>query len=459
MGSRENRVRFPIAIVEAARTLVGPDYPIAIRIGVDADGANRGLIVDELAQVARLLGPHMAYISVSGGSYSGLGDGMELAYVSPWYKEPAFNVAAAAAVKQQVNVPVFVTGRIADASIAESILADGSADMIGMVRALIADPDLPNKARAGKIDEVRMCLGMSECHAIGPHRVPVTCAVNAAAAREDEMQITPTDTPKTVVVVGAGPAGMEAARVAALRGHHVYLADRRRTIGGTPAVLALDANRRNLRDHATYFETQLARLGVEFMLGNEVTAEELIEFAPDAVIIATGSRPLVPDVPGIGQANVVHALDVLGGATTAGNVLVVGGLEKHLGPPTIAEFLADQGKTVELISEQFDFAQGVEDGTRFPLYQRLGQKAVRVSMLHKLARVGRDGAVVIDTFLKRERTIDGCSVVLCCGALPANDLAGALRDHIGEIHVVGDALAPRRIMHATLEGARAAMAI
>src|SRR5690606_20177441 len=141
---------------------------------------------------------------------------------------------------------------IADPSIAESILADGAADMVGMVRALIADPHLPNKAREGRADEIRMCLGMSECHAIGPHRVPVTCAVNAAAAREAEMEITPADVPKTVVVVGAGPAGMEAARVAALRGHHVYLADARRTLGGTPAVLALDPNRRNLRDHAVY---------------------------------------------------------------------------------------------------------------------------------------------------------------------------------------------------------------
>src|ERR1019366_6176143 len=123
-----------------------------------------------------------------------------------------------------------------------------------------------------------MCIGMSECHAIGPHRGPVTCAVNSAAAREDEMEIKPAETVKTVVVVGAGPAGMEAARVAALRGHHVYLADSQRAIGGTPALLAVDPNRRNLRDHAAYFETELRRLGVELMLGNVVTADELVEF-------------------------------------------------------------------------------------------------------------------------------------------------------------------------------------
>jgi 2,4-dienoyl-CoA reductase-like NADH-dependent reductase (Old Yellow Enzyme family)/thioredoxin reductase len=464
-GSRENRVRFALSIVEAARTFVGPDFPIGIRVGVDGDGHARGLTVDELAKVCRLLGPHVAYVSVSGGTYAGFGDGMELAYVSPWYTEPGFNVAAAAAVKAVVDVPVIVTGRIADVAHAESILADGAADLIGMVRALIADPDFPNKARTGRVDEIRMCLGMSECHAIGPHRVPMTCAVNAAAGREAELEITPAEVPKTVVVVGAGPAGMEAARMSALRGHHVYLADSARSIGGTPAVLAVDPNRRNLRDHAAYFETQLRRLGVELMLGNEVVAEELVEFAPDAVIVATGGRPLVPGapgvpaVPGVDGPNVVQALDLLRGAAAASRVVVVGGLDKHLGPPTVAEFLADQGKEVELISEQFDFAQGVEDGTRLPLFQRLRTKGVRVSLLHKLSCVGAHAVIVTDLFTREDRRIEAASVVLACGLVPDDRLARAIEGHIPQVHVVGDALAPRRIMHATLEGARAAMAV
>jgi 2,4-dienoyl-CoA reductase-like NADH-dependent reductase (Old Yellow Enzyme family)/thioredoxin reductase len=458
-GSRENRVRFPLATIAEARKMVGPDFPIGIRVGVDGDGIHRGLTVGELAEVCRLLSPHVAYVSVSGGSYSGFGDGMELAYVSPWYKEPAFNVAAAAAVRAAVDVPVIVTGRVVDPSIAESILADGAADMVGMVRALIADPELPKKASEGRVDEIRMCLGMSECHAIGPHRVPVTCAVNAAAAREAEMEMVPAERPKTVVVVGAGPAGMEAARVAALRGHRVYLADAARRIGGTPAVLAADPNRRNLRDHAVFFETQLRKLGVELMLGNEVTADELVDFGPDVVVVATGGVPMVPQVPGIDGANVVTALDVLRGAATLGRALVVGGLEKHLGPPTIAEFLADQGKDVEMISEQFDFAQGAEDGTRLPLYQRLLTKGVRVSMLHKLRSIDADGAVVAETFTKQDRRVDAVTVVLACGLLPDERLAQQLRGRVPEVHVVGDALAPRRMMHATLDGARTGHAL
>jgi pyruvate/2-oxoglutarate dehydrogenase complex dihydrolipoamide dehydrogenase (E3) component len=283
--------------------------------------------------------------------------------------------------------------------------------------------------------------------------------VNAAAAREDEMTVVPAQRRKTVVVVGAGPAGMEAARVAALRGHEVYLADRSRAIGGTPALLALDPNRRNLRDHAAYFGTELKRLGVTLMLGNEVTADELVEFAPDAVVVATGGSAEMPEVPGVDGSSVLHALDVLRGETTGDRVVVVGGLEKHLGPPTIAEFLADQGRDVELLSEQLDFASGVEDATRFPLYQRLRRKGVRISPLHKLTRVERGSAFVTDTATGVERHVPDASVVLATALAPDDGLARSLEGRIPEIHVVGDALAPRRIMHATLEGARAALAI
>ncbi len=458
-GSAENRVRFALEMIAAARRMVGDEFPIGIRVGVDGDGERRGLTVPDLVEICDLLSPHVAYISVSGGNYSGFGAGKELAYVSPWYTEPAFNAPAAAAVKKAVDVPVIVTGRIVDASIAEGILAEGSADLIGMVRALIADPALPNKVRAGRVDEVRMCLGLSECHHIGSRRTPLTCAVNAAAARESEMEVVATSQPKTVVVVGAGPAGLEAARVAALRGHRVFLADSRRTIGGTPAVLARDPNRRNLRDQAAFFEGQLAHLGVELMLGNSVTAEEMIEFGPDAVVVATGARPAPLEVPGVDAQPVLDALDVLQGAVSHERVLVVGGMDDHLGPPTVAEFLADRGCSVELVSQRFDFAGGAEDGTRFALLERLLGKGVGVHVLHRLVRLEDGGAVVAHTFSGRERRLDEVTVVSACPRVPDDRLAVELRGKLPEIHLVGDALAPRRIMHATLEGARAGHAL
>lgn len=453
-GDRAGRLRFVRSIIGAARALVG-DFPIGIRIGVDGDGEHRGITVAELAEIARELAPDVDYVSISGGNYAGFGDGHELAYVSPWYREPGFNVAAAAAVKAVVDVPVIVTGQVADAAIAEGILADGAADMVGMVRALIADPELPNKVRRGEAGGVRMCLGMSECHYIGPHRTPITCAVNPAAGREAEFDLTPAEQPKTVVVVGAGPAGLEAARISGLRGHHVYLCDAEREIGGTPRLLARDPNRRNLRDHAVFFDDVLKELGVELVLGNRVSADELVELAPDAVVVATGARPLVPDVPGVGAAHVVTALDVLSGAVTVtGRAVVIGGLDAHLAGPTAAEFLADQGCAVTLCNEHVDFAPGAEDGTRLALLHRLRGKDVTIERGHKLLAVTESGALVGETFARREREIADATVVLACGLVPDDSLATELRGRIPDVRLVGDALAPRRIMHATLDGAR-----
>jgi len=460
-GSRENRVRFVLEILSASRKLVGKDYPIGLRLGYEGDGHGRGITTEEAAEIARLLGPHLAYVSVSGGTYSGFADGFDGAYVSPWYREPAFNAETAAAVRRACSAPVLVTGRIADASIAESLLAEGVCDMVGMVRALIADPDLPNKAREGRADEVRMCLGMSECHHIGRHRVPMTCAVNAAAGREEEMAVTPAATRKAVVIVGAGPAGLEAARVAGLRGHKVYLCDDKPEIGGTVRLLSRDPNRRNLLDHAVYFETELAKVDVEFVLGHRVEADDVAEFGADAVIIATGGTPVLPETPGLaGAANVCTALEVLHGRARLGRrVLVVGGIDNHLGAPTIAEHLHDRGHEVEMISEPMDFAYGAEDGTRLPLFTRLRSKGVTLSLGVRLDEVSGDGAVVLDLFAKTRRRSDDVTVVLACGLDPQDALYRSLQGRVANLHLIGDALAPRRVMHATIEGARAGLAI
>jgi 2,4-dienoyl-CoA reductase-like NADH-dependent reductase (Old Yellow Enzyme family)/thioredoxin reductase len=453
-GSRDNRLRFIRTIIRRAREFVG-DFPIGLRIGVDGDGANRGITVAELVELSRALACDLAYISISGGNYSGFGDGYESAYVSPWYREPGFNVPASAAVKAAVDIPVLVAGRIADAALAERILADGAADMVGMVRALIADPELPKKVRSGKAAEVRMCLGLSECHYIGPHRTPITCAVNASAAREAEMDLVPAAHSKTVVVVGAGPAGLEAARVARLRGHTVYLCDAHREVGGTPRRLALDPNRRNLRDHAAFFEPQFKPLGIELMLGQTITADELVTFAPDAVVVATGGRPLIPDVLGISNDHVTTALDVLTGRSAVGpRAVVVGGLDSHIAGGTIAEFLADQGIAVEYLSEHVDFAPGAEDGTRLALLHRLMNKGVTVARCSKMVSAANGGVEIEQTFTHERRTVPDATVVLACGLVPNDALAGELGDRIAEVHTIGDALAPRRVMHATLEGAR-----
>ena len=457
-GSRENRVRIVLRIVEEARKLVG-DFPIGFRIGTDGLGET-GIDEEEVVAVAKLLEPHAAYFSVSNGNYSGLGRNAE-AYVGTWNRPPAYNAPLGAALKAAVGRPVLVTGRITDAALAESLLAECSADIVGMVRALIADPDLPNKARAGKADEIRPCLAMSECHFIGERRTPVTCAVNPAAGREDELALRPLQgKPKSVVIVGAGPGGMEAARVAALRGHVVYLADEAPFIGGTPRLLAADPNRRILRDQSAYYETLFKQLEVTLSLGARVSADDLAEFGADVVVIATGGSQIIPEIPGIDGPDVVTAMEMLKTPTLCrAQALVVGGLDSHIAGATIAEFLADRGVAVEYINEHMDFAHGAEGVTRIDLMRRLSRKGVGMKMSTALVRVG-DGCAEIENTLsnKRERLQD-VTIVLACGVIADDSLARELGNRVPELHVIGDALAARRIMHAVLEGARVANSI
>ena len=454
-GSRENRVRLLFEIVDAARKLVG-DFPMSFRIGTDGLG-DAGLDDAELVAVAKLLEPHAAYFSISNGNYSGLGLKAN-AYVGTWNREPAYNALLGAQLKAAVSPPILVTGRINDAALANSLIADGSADMIGMVRALIADPDLPNKAKAGKMDEVRPCLAMSECHFIGARRTPVTCAVNPEAGREDELKLAPLEgDPKTIVVVGAGPAGMEAARVAALRGHSVFLADEARTVGGLPRLLSADPNRRILRDQSAYYENLFRRLDVTLSLGTRVSADDVAEFGADAVIIATGGSAFIPSVPGIECEKVFTAMDVLEDPSRVGaRVLVVGGLDSHVAGATIAEFIADRGATVELINEHMDFAHGAEGVTRIDLLRRLTRKGVAVKMSTGLVSIGDSGAELENKLSGNRERLEDVTVVLACGWVANDALARELAGRIPEIHVIGDALAARRILHAVLEGARVA---
>lgn len=461
-GSLENRVRFVREIIAAARKFVG-DFPIGLRLGFEGYGEGQGLTPNLATETAIQLAPELAYLSISGGSYSGLSDGFTGGYVSPWYREPAYNADVAAKVRSRVQIPVLLTGRIADAALADSLIAEESADLIGMVRALIADPDLPKKAKAGRDIHIRMCLGLSECHHAGKHRVAMTCAVNAASGREAELAIEPAAEPKTVVVVGAGPAGLEAARVAAIRGHQVYLGDENRQIGGTPRLLARDPARHNLLDHAAFFEAALPQLSIELLLGHRVDVDDIEQFGADVVILATGSRSAVPEIPGLESwrgTRVLTDREVLaGGSLPSEHVLVVTGIDQSVAGPSLADHLAERGHRVSLVSELADFAPGVEDTTRLTLLQRLKRRHVSIEGTSRLRKYDESGASIVDTFTQERRHVPDVSVVLAAGAVSDDSLYRELKARGIACQVIGDALAPRRIMHATIEGARAGVTI
>ena len=357
-------------------------------------------------------------------------------------------------MKAAVELPVFVAGRINEPVLAEQILADGSADMIGMVRALMADPDLPNKAREGRLGDIRPCVGFNECHNNRGFAVRA-CVVNASFGREDEMVMVPTAAPKRVVIVGGGPAGLEAARVSALRGHHVVLLERERQLGGRPAFLALDTTMPELRRWLDYLERQVENAGVDVRLGVDVTPETVESLDADAVVLAVGADDYVPDVPGVDAPHVVTATDVFRGVAALGeNVVVVGGMNDSLPPMTVSDFLARQGKNVEIISELMTIGQNTDPRILHLLTKRLLDQGVKLTTMTELSAVGRNDVTVVDRFTREIRHIKGMdTLVLAVGARARTGLAETLRGRVKELHLIGDCNAPRRIVHATLDGA------
>jgi NADPH-dependent 2,4-dienoyl-CoA reductase/sulfur reductase-like enzyme len=353
------------------------------------------------------------------------------------------------------GVPVIVAGRILDLAMAEDIVASGQADMVGLTRALIADPHIVRKAAAGGHEAVNRCIGCNECH-YGALR-PTVCAVNAAAGHEEELELLPAEQPRRILIVGGGPAGMECARVAAVRGHTVRLVEARPELGGMLAIAGRDPNRSELAGYVSYLAGKLRELEVEVMLGCELSPTAIIEDGADVVVLATGAHEYEPEVPGVRDARVTSAARVLTGEATLGRrVAVVGGLEDHFPPLTVADLLAGRGHEVVLLSELLHVGEGIEPAGLYMLTKRLLLNNVDIQPMTALREVRADGALIVANSLTRARhTLEPVdSVVLACGGRPRDELAAELRGRVPRLHVIGDALSPRRLVHATLDGAR-----
>ena len=314
-GSPERRLRFLLAILDAVRDECGDGLPIGVRLpGIEF--VEGGLDVSDVCSIAQSLEQWgVAYVNVSSGNYTGLAHGAQLAYVASSYTPQGPNVPFAAAIRAALDrVPVIVAGRITDLQFAEQILVDGAADMIGLTRALIADPQIIAKVRDGRGDAVVTCIGGNECH----YGRTVACAVNPAAGREEELEIRAADRARRVLVVGGGPAGMECARVAALRGHQVELVEAAATLGGVLRIVAADPNRSGFVGFLDGLERRVRDAGVTVTLGERVTPDGLMAANADVIVLATGAVEWVPPVPGVDSPRVVTALELLGGRRAAG---------------------------------------------------------------------------------------------------------------------------------------------
>jgi len=443
-GDLAGRTRFTVEIIQRIKELAGDDFPVSCRIN-GADNIPGGLTLDDAKAIAPIMvKAGLNLISVSAGVY-----GSYPTIVPFVYTPHGCNVPLAAGIKSAVNIPVITAGRINDPRLAEDILANGKADLIGMARALFTDPELPMKASRGEFDDIRKCIACNTC-IDSLDLDPIDCTVNPTLGRERELEIKPAPRRKKVLVIGGGPAGLEAARVAALRGHAVTLYEKETRLGGQWLLATIPPHKEEFIELINYQTRQLARLGVTVKLGEETTALLVQELKPDAVVLATGSVPRELPVPGINRANVVTARDVLSGNIKTGNtVLVVGG--GNVGLET-AHFLAEQGKQVTVIEMLRQVGADLGNTAKWHLFNKL--KKHRVTMHRRTELKGMTRTEVTVCRKGKEETWPGFdTVVLAAGARPSNELAAALKDLVNELYVIGDAAEPRKAVDAIREGA------
>jgi 2,4-dienoyl-CoA reductase-like NADH-dependent reductase (Old Yellow Enzyme family)/thioredoxin reductase len=450
-GTVENKARFLVEVHQAIREAVGADYPVWVRLNGAEYGVENGVTIEETKQIV----PMVVEAGAQAVHVSAYAAGSQVTK-APISDTPGILVPLSEEIKKVTSVPVIAVGRM-DPEIGERVLEEGKADLIAIGRRLMADPDLPNKVAGGKLDEVRACIGCMEC--IERTRADgqgAGCSVNAAMGREREYQIQPAGRVKRVVVVGGGPAGMEAARVAALRGHRVSLIEKEPKLGGQLNIAALPPHKGDIVPWIDYQVRQVEKAGVEVRTGTEATAELIRESGADAVVIAAGGIPIRPEIPGVDGASVVTAQDVLSGKAQAGqSVVIIGG--GMVGCET-GHYLAEQGKRVAIIEMLKRMAADMSPMARRRLMDGLRGKQVTLINEATCQEITPEG-VTVTTGASQKETVKADTVILAVGYRENSELSRALEGKVGEVYCIGDAAQPQRIREAVNDGYRTGLAL
>jgi 2,4-dienoyl-CoA reductase-like NADH-dependent reductase (Old Yellow Enzyme family) len=453
-GSLENRVRFSLEVLTAIRRATGPGFIVGLRISGDEFIAG-GLGPRELQEIAGHLARSglLDYLSVSGGA--GMTPWAQAAVVpGHWWPQGCYAGYAKAMREIAGGLPILYAGRVVRPEMGERLLADGACDLVAMTRGILADPELPNKAREGRLGEIRYCVGANVC--IGRrygHYQPVACIYNPSAGRERELgPPAPAPSARRIVVVGGGPAGLEAARVAAERGHRVVLFEAGSQLGGHVLLEAAIPHRHELRGIADYYRRQLERLGVDVRLGAAADAEIVRAERPDAVVVATGSLPALPERPLDARA-VLTADEVLAGRRVTGRVLVFDDEGRYRGPGA-ALLLAGSGATVEIVTPDLHVGMRLDPSNLVPFYRHLFEAAIAFTPNHELAGAAGRTLRLHNVFTGGEivREPVDALVVAPLRRVPRDALYHELRG-AGEVHLVGDASAARPTEKVILEAA------
>jgi len=456
-GSRNKRLEFVMQTIRAIRKNVGGDFTVGLRLSGD-EFVDGGLTLDVVKENARDLEATgmLDFIDVTAGTDSN----MHSYYIhySPMFVPMGNLTHLSAAIKEVVSLPVITVGRISDPVLAEKILADGLADMVGMTRAALCDPDFPQKAREGRLDDIRHCIACNQgCFKRIFKAQPITCIQNPAAGKERELgPLHKAVVVRKVVVVGGGPAGLETARIAAERGHQVILLEKDTSLGGQIKLASQAPGRQEFGEVILYLSRQIEKAGVDVRLGVEGNVEEILGLTPDAVVIAAGAKPMIPDIAGARSAHCVTAWDILGGKAPDGRRFAVidGDKEDQVAVGT-AEYLADLGKRVEIISRLPYVGKDLDILNFVPIYQRLLEKGVKLTPHSGIAEITDQHIVLYNVYTGAEESRQEVDVVVFAAGRVAEDrLYWDLKKKINHLYRIGDCLAPRSVLSAISEGNR-----
>ncbi|MBK0000790.1 FAD-dependent oxidoreductase [Erwinia sp. S38] len=460
-GSAENRSRFALAILERIRARIGTRLVVGARVNLELapQAEERAELTEQIVALGN--SGLLDYLSVSGGNFSS-GWGVATNLPDSSFPPALWQQAAATLKRQLPHLPIWLAGRVLNVALADRLITEGVCDAVTMARELVADPDLPRNAQQGASDRTRPCVGIqSGCWQRVADGKPIHCAFNPVAGREAEAarwQAPVNEKALKVVVVGAGPAGLEAARNAALQGHQVVLYDRASRPGGQLALIEQVPHRQDLRNIIDWYVRELTHSGAEFRLGDEVTLEKLHAAAADRVIIATGSQE---NAVGDGHAGFSGEILTVNqalqhAASVPGSVMVYdewGGRAAL----SVAEFLAQQGHQIEFVTSLKWAGQGLNDTVRLPAVSRLAKLGVNFQAEH---RVGlHQGYLQVQNQLSGAwNPLSDSFAMLVTSLIPAgnNALYLAAKQAGFSVQLVGDARAPRGLTEATREGYLAA---
>lgn len=444
-GDLKGRMRFTMEIISEIQKTCGKDFPLIVKF-TPYHGIPGGRELPEGLEMAKMFeeaGVHALHIDK--GCY-------ECWYeaITTVYSAEACQIDLSEAVKGVVKIPVISHGKLWNPETAERVLEDGKTDFVALAHQMLADPHWVNKVKEGKTYDIAPCIGCNECLYAGFAGKHISCSVNPECYHEDDYPLLPAEEEKSVLVVGAGPGGMEAAITAAERGYYTELWEKDPRVGGLLLAAGAPSFKQDIIKYVKYMENRLYRSGVVVRLMKEATPEEIINSNFDKVIIAAGSKPLIPPIKGIDSENVVTSTEVLlGTAKTGKNVVVIGGGLVGCETALHIKSMAEKVTIIEILD---DILLTADHCLNNDLHLRalIAKSGINLETKSKVTSIDSN-YVEFEKDGKFNR-IECDTVVLACGYKPNNELAKALEGKICDLSVIGDAVEPRKILPAVHEG-------